>query len=45
MTRLLEMDTISDLGDTFIQLVDEMIRKYGGRRVIFDKYITGSLQE
>jgi len=45
MTKLPGMDTICDLGDAFVKRINGMMRKYAEGRVIFDRYITGSLKE
>ena len=45
MTKLPGMDTICDLGDAFVKRIDGMTSDYAEGRVIFDRYITGSLKE
>ena len=45
MTKLPGMDKICDLGDAFVKRIDRMTRWYTEGRVIFDRYITGSLKE
>jgi len=45
MTKHPGMDTICDLGDAFVKRTDGLTRKYAEGRVIFDRYITGSLKE
>ena len=45
MTKLPGMDTICDLGDAFIKRIDRMTKWYTEGWVIFDRYITGSLEE
>ena len=45
MTKLLGMDKIRDLGDAFIKRIDRLVKGYSEGRIIFDRYITGSLKE
>ena len=45
MTKLLGMEKIRDLGDAFITRIDILMKGYLEGRIIFDRYITGSLKE
>ena len=45
MTKLPSIDKIRDLGDTFIKRNDRLMKGYSEGRIIFDRYITGSLKE
>ena len=45
ITKLHCMNTISDLGDTFIKRIDGITKSYTEVRVIFDRYITGSFKD
>ena len=45
MTKLPGVDTICDLGNAFVKRIDRMTKWYTEGRVIFDRYITGSLKE
>ena len=39
------MDKTRDLGDAFIKRIDRLMKGYSEGRIIFDRYITGSLKE
>ena len=45
MTKLPGMDTLYNLGDTFVKRIDRMTKWCTEGSVIFDRYITGSLKE